>query len=193
MDSKSGQEKNGPAVRGKFVCGECGSERIRTNREIYKFPYGVGADTVELSCEVPVRNCADCGFSFIDGEAEDICHKEVCKHLGVMPPSKIKALRELYELTQAQFSEITKLGEATLSRWERGVVIQNQAYDNYLYLLGFKENFQLVREHGESTEPLEQYVGEVRRPQFRELDIDEELLERKSGFKLYACGSARAS
>lgn len=193
MDNKSGQEKNSPEVSGKFVCGECGSERIRTSREIYKFPYGVGADTVELSCEVPVRNCADCGFSFIDGEAEDICHEEVCKHLGVIPPSQIKALRELYELTQAQFSEITKLGEATLSRWERGVVIQNQAYDNYLYLLGFKENFQMVRERGESTEPLEQYVGEVGRPQFRELDVDEELLERKSVFKLYTWESARAS
>lgn len=186
MDNKSGQEKNSPAVSGKFVCGECGSERIRTSREIYKFPYGVGADTVELSCEVPVRNCADCGFSFIDGETEDICHEEVCKHLGVMSPSQIKSLRGLYELTQAQFSEVTKLGEATLSRWERGVVIQNQAYDNYLYLLGFEKNLQRVRKRGESHEQIEPAVERVEMPQFRELEVNEDLLEMKVRFKLYA-------
>ena len=146
MDKKTVQEDNRPEDPSKFVCGECGSERIRTSREIYNFPYGIGNDTVELSCEVPFRKCSDCGFSFIDGEAEDICHEEVCKHLGVMTPAKIRALRELHGLTQAQFKEVTKLGEATLSRWERGVVIQNQAYDNYLYLLAFPKNFDRVRE-----------------------------------------------
>jgi len=184
MDNKPSQEKNTPEVLGKFVCGECGSERIKTSREVYKFPYGVGTDTVELSCEVPVRKCADCGFSFIDGDAEDICHKEVCKHLGVMTPSQIKALRGLYELTQAKFSEITKLGEATLSRWERGVVIQNQAYDNYLYLLGFKENLQMIRERGESPEQMGPDVERVERPRFRELVVNEKVVQRQDSFKL---------
>lgn len=152
MDKKTVQEDNRPEDPSKFVCGECGSERIRTSREIYNFPYGVGNDTVELSCEVPFRRCSDCGFSFIDGEAEDICHEEVCKHLGVMTPAKIRALRKLHGLTQAKFSEVTKLGEATLSRWERGVVIQNQAYDNYLYLLAFSKNFDRVCERDVQAE-----------------------------------------
>jgi len=184
MDNKPSQEKDTPEVLGKFVCGECGSERIKTSREVYKFPYGVGTDTVELSCEVPVRKCADCGFSFIDGDAEDICHKEVCKHLGVMTPSQIKALRGLYELTQAKFSEITKLGEATLSRWERGVVIQNQAYDNYLYLLGFKENLQKIQRRKESIGKMETSIEESERPQFRELEVNEEVLQKQGCFKL---------
>lgn len=158
MDKKTVQEDNKLEDPSKFVCGECGSERIRTSREIYNFPYGVGNDTVELSCEVPFRKCSDCGFSFIDGEAEDICHEEVCKHLGMMTPSKIKALRGLYELTQAQFSEITKLGEATLSRWERGIVIQNQAYDNYLYLLRFPENLKKLHSRVESGSEEESFV-----------------------------------
>jgi len=185
VDNKPGQEKNTPELLGKFVCGECGSERIKTSREVYKFPYGVGTDTVELSCEVPVRKCADCGFSFIDGDAEDICHEEVCKHLGVMTPSQIKALRELYELTQAQFSKITKLGEATLSRWERGVVIQNQAYDNYLYLLGFKENIQMLRERGKSPEQTVLDAERVERPLFRELVVNEKVVQRQDSFKLH--------
>lgn len=184
MNDKSNQGKSGSGDSGKFVCGECGSKKIETNQEIYKFPYGVGDEAVELSCKVPLRKCIDCGFSFIDGESEDICHEEVCKHLGVMPPSQIKALRGLYELTQAQFSEITKLGEATLSRWERGVVIQNQAYDNYLYLLGYEENLQKIRERGESPEPMEPAVKRVERSQFRELDVNDEVLQKKDSFKL---------
>lgn len=186
MDKKTVQEDNRPEDPSKFVCGECGSERIRTSREIYNFPYGVGNDTVELSCEVPFRKCSDCGFRFIDREAEDICHEAVCKHLGVMTPSQVKDLRKMYKLNQAEFAEITELGEATLSRWERGIVIQNKAYDNYLYLLGFKENLQRVRERGESHEPMEPSVERNERPQFRELDVNKELLERKSSFKLLA-------
>jgi len=193
MSRNSNSKQSGSGTSEYISCPECGSGNVKTSEEEYSFPYGVGEYAVNLKPRVPIRTCSDCGFSFLDHFGEGICHEAVCKHLGVMTPSQIKALRGLYELTQAQFSEITKLGEATLSRWERGVVIQNQAYDNYLYLLGFKENFQMVREHGESTELLEQYVGEVGMPQFRELDVDEELLERKSGFKLYAWESARAS
>lgn len=128
-----------------LVCSECGSRNITTKEEEYKFEYGLGEKAVELKAIVPLRTCGDCGCSFLDGEAEDLCHEEICKHLGVMNPTQIKDLRGLYDLTQAQFSKITKLGEATLSRWERGIIIQNEAYDNYLYLLGFKENFERVR------------------------------------------------
>lgn len=129
-----------------LVCSECGSRNITTKEEEYKFEYGVGEEAVELKAIVPLRTCGDCGCSFLDGEAEDLCHEEICRHLGVMSPSQIKALRKLYDLTQAQFSTITRLGEATLSRWERGIIIQNEAYDNYLYLLGFKENIERVRD-----------------------------------------------
>jgi transcriptional regulator with XRE-family HTH domain len=90
----------------------------------------------------------------------------------------------LYNLTQAEFAEVTKLGEATLSRWERGIVIQNQAYDNYLYLLGYEENLQKIRERGESSEPMEPAVKRVERPQFRELVVNDEVLQKKDSFKL---------
>jgi DNA-binding transcriptional regulator YiaG len=120
----------------------------------------------------------------LDGDAEDACHEAVCRHLGVMTPSQIKALRTLYGLTQSQFSEITKLGEATLSRWERGIVIQNQAYDNYLYLLGFNENLERIRNRTKESKITEQIVNRNQNPQFRKLDVTGELLERKMNFKL---------
>ena len=168
----------------KDICPNCGSESIERVKENYTFTYGVGDDAVDLSAMVPIIKCSDCGDGFLDYVAEDICHEAVCKHLGVMSPSQVKGLRKLYNLTQAEFAEVTKLGEATLSRWERGIVIQNQAYDNYLYLLGYEENLQKIRERGESPEPMEPAVERVERPQFRELDVNDEVLQKKDSFKL---------
>lgn len=130
--------------KGVFVCADCGSSNVETYEEDYTFVYGTGENKVKLTARIPIRRCGDCGFSFRDWVADDICHEAVCHHLGVMTPAQIRTMRDLYGLTQAEFSEITKLGEATLSRWERGVIIQNEAYDNYLYLLRFTENFERV-------------------------------------------------
>ena len=144
MGKKASPEENDKYAHNTLTCPECGSRRVESTEKQHKFLYGTEADKVELSAKVPVRKCEDCGFSFFDHVFEEICHNVVCRHLGVMTPTQIKDLRNLYNLTQAQFSEFTKLGEATLSRWERGAIIQNQAYDNYLYLLGFKENHKRI-------------------------------------------------
>lgn len=152
MSKISIENTNSSDKDGVFVCADCGSSNIETFEEDYKFPYGIGEDRIELTARIPIRKCGNCGFRYRDCIADDICHEAVCQHLGVMTPAKIRALRELHGLTQAEFSEVTKLGEATLSRWERGVVIQNQAYDNYLYLLAFSKNFDKVRERDVQTE-----------------------------------------
>jgi len=186
MNKNLTPEPNSPDAGERLVCPDCGSSNIKTNQKDYIFTYGSGENKVELVANVPVRSCSDCGFSFLDSAAEDICHKAVCQHLGVMTPSQIKDLRNLYGLTQAQFSEITKLGEATLSRWERGIVIQNQAYDNYLYLLGFNENLERIRDRAKESKTTEQIVDRTQSPRFRELNVTEELLERKGSFKLVA-------
>ena len=38
-------------------------------------------------------------------------------------------------MSRADFSRLTGLGEATLNRWENGILIQNAANDRYLRLL----------------------------------------------------------
>jgi len=171
----------------KIKCAECGSEHVATSNEEYKFPYFSSNDSVELSTKVPVRKCEDCGFRYLDKAAEKLCHDKICEYLGVMKPSQIKALRDYYGLSQAEFSKITGIGEATLSRWERGIVIQNEAYDKYLYLLGFKENVEKIQTCTKSTKTEKQYANNAELPSFRELDVTEELLERQSNFKLNPC------
>ena len=166
------------------TCPECGSSNLTCSQKEYKFPYGKGVDAIELSTLVEVEKCNDCGFSYIDQTEELSCHEAICEHLGIMKPSQIKGLRDYHGLTQYDFSNITGLGEATLSRWERGIVIQNKAYDNYMYLLGLKDNLDSLRKRRESPKLMEPTIKKSKRPQFRELDVNEEVLQRQKSFKL---------
>lgn len=166
-----------------YICSECDSKNIITNLEELKFPYGVGAESVQLSCEIPVHRCKDCGYGFIDKEAENLRHEAVCHHLKVMTPRQIKKLRKLHDFTQTYFAEITRLGKATLSRWERGAVIQNGAYDSYLYLLGFRDN--LERLLNKNNLPSTEIRSEKSRPKFKKIDAtSEELLRKQKEFEL---------
>ncbi|RKZ46465.1 MAG: hypothetical protein DRR16_19700 [Candidatus Parabeggiatoa sp. nov. 3] len=62
-----------------------------------------------------------------------------------MTPKEIKAMREGYPLSQTELSQITRIDEESLSRWEKGEVIQNGALDNLLYLLTFHENLERLK------------------------------------------------
>ena len=42
-------------------------------------------------------------------------------------------------MTRAAFAQATGLGEASLNRWENGVLVQNAANDRYLRLLAIPE------------------------------------------------------
>lgn len=134
---------------GDLQCPNCGHRNIRTTMTEDTFTYGEGPDAVQLTATVLLRTCLECGLQFLDASAEDAHHEAICRHLGVLSPSEIQALRRKYELSRAAFAQITKLGEATIARWERGELIQNAAYDQLLYLLTFAENLQRLKDRNE--------------------------------------------
>lgn len=135
-------------------CPMCETHNVQTSIETETFPYGSGPDTVDLTARVPVRTCNDCGFQFTDDIAEEARHDAVCNHLGVMSPKKIVEIRKAYRMSRADFARLTRIGEASLARWENGLIIQSPAYDQFLYLLTFPENFERLKarksgpEHG---------------------------------------------
>lgn len=184
MNDKEKRNQEDHTVSRKFTCGECGSTEIETTWELYKFPYGIAPSCIELECEVPVRKCEKCKFKFIDSEAERLCHEAVCLHLGVKNPAEIKSIRKSYGLTQDQFCEITKIGIATLSRWERGIVIQNEAYDSYLHLLQLRSNFQRVQIRNRYPDEFQANIGQGEEGRFSALDRTQEIEERKNNFRL---------
>lgn len=126
----------------QLQCPECGGHRVETVPAEHTFTYGVGDKAEQITATLPFRHCRDCNLRFLDDEGEDAMHEAVCRHLGVMTPAEIRQLRQRYGLSRQEFSQLTKLGEATIARWERGALIQNAANDRLLFLLTFPENVE---------------------------------------------------
>lgn len=116
-------------------CDECGELQLRKAFERESFVYGTGSDAVTLEAQVPIWRCAACGHAFTDGEAEEVRHEAICRHLGVLTPREIYNIRLKQGLTQAQFANVTGFGEASIKRWEAGLVVQNVSADRFLRLL----------------------------------------------------------
>lgn len=150
-------------------CDACGAPDAATcHFESQAFEYGEGTKKVTLTARVPVWTCGRCGISTTDGDAEDARHEVVCRHLGVLTPTEVRGIREQYGLTQAEFARQTRIGEATIKRWETGVFIQSPANDQYLRLLRDPEVFAKLTSafHARRAQPK---FGDIRPgfPRFR--------------------------
>jgi putative zinc finger/helix-turn-helix YgiT family protein len=126
-------------------CFECGSTALEERFDEETFEYGGREKPFTVTARIPSLLCRNCGYRFYDDTAEWARHAAACRHLGVMIPDEILALRERYGLTQEALAALTGIGVASLGRWERGAGIQNEGYDALLYLLTFAENVERLR------------------------------------------------
>jgi putative zinc finger/helix-turn-helix YgiT family protein len=126
-------------------CPECESTSIETRIQAETFLYGVEPESVQISATVPVRNCRRCGFEWFDHLAEVAKHEAVCRHLGLLSPREIRAIREKHKLSKVKLAELTQIGIATISRWERGILLQSPGYDRFLRLLSHSDNVVRLR------------------------------------------------
>ena len=168
-------------------CPECGHTERSVRIETESFDYGSGDEAVRLEACIPIYTCDHCGLQYTSSNAEDIRHNAVCAHLGVMTPQQIRELRELLGSRQ-EFARLTKLGEATIARWERGALIQNTAYDQYLYLLSFADNVQRLSQR--NTVPPSRPAAHAAdlRQRFRHLDDPDKADAQGQCFRLVVGG-----
>lgn len=138
---------SGPKAR----CDACGAIGVQTELMRDPFMYGSGVNAVELTADVRVHTCSACGDSYTDHEAEIAYDEAVCRHLGILTPAEIRAIREGYDLTRAEFADLTGFEKATLGRWERGEVTQNRSVDRYLRLLQDPEVIRRLEALAEPT------------------------------------------
>ncbi|MGO8900840.1 MAG: type II toxin-antitoxin system MqsA family antitoxin [Isosphaeraceae bacterium] len=121
---------------GRSGCPCCGVgpivETFRT--EIVEVSYDGEPTAVEV-IGVPIEQCVACGEEFSGPRAAQVKHQAICRSLDLLNPEEIRRLREQLGLTQAELSRLSGIGEATISRWERGRLLQNRAMDRYLRLL----------------------------------------------------------
>jgi putative zinc finger/helix-turn-helix YgiT family protein len=136
-----------PGTEELSTCPRCGSTEVDSTRREVEFDYGGREKPFRVKATFPFITCRQCGSSFLDGDDEELQHDAACRHLGVMTPAEVRALRERMGLSQKELAELTGLGVASVSRWERGLLIQNEACDQLLYLLTFPENLERLREH----------------------------------------------
>jgi DNA-directed RNA polymerase subunit RPC12/RpoP len=180
-----------------ITCFDCGSSVVSKELLQQVFQYGNGKSAVNLTAEVPVYTCRVCGYQFAGPEADDGRHEAVCRYLGVFTPQEIVAIRERTGLSRNQFAERTRIGIASLQRWETGVLIQNPANNELIYLMAFPENLKRLRErdhHGplnlSSLSSASEAASLRRRPhQFRGRVIkpDSELVRCSQEWPLRVC------
>lgn len=141
-------------LRRAFQCVACGSSNGNIRTEQIAFDYTQGESVVELTVEVPVETCRDCGERVQGAEAEKIRHERVCQYLGVLTPEEVRNVRGSLGLSREEMSDLTGIGSASIARWELGTLIQNRAYDHYV---------RLLRLPG-TREKLETLTGNLRHP-----------------------------
>ena len=168
----------------ELTCFDCDSPVAKT-WDTHTFTYGLGAAAVELTVDLPIHVCPSCGLEFLDDEAETLKHEAVCAHLGVLSPNEIRGIRGMHGMSRAAFSRVTGLGEATLNRWENGILIQSAANDRYLRLLAAPNNLRtlerLASEPASSCSPSEAVVGH-----FRAIKVSDEHRRQQADFRLRA-------
>ncbi len=123
---------------------------IRT--EVVEVAYDGEPTRVEVT-GVPIERCEHCGEEFSGPMAAQVKHQAICRALGLLDPKAIRELREQLKLTQAELSRLTGIGEATISRWERGRLLQNRAMDRFLRLVANDpKNVSFLKRLGSSPE-----------------------------------------
>jgi putative zinc finger/helix-turn-helix YgiT family protein len=149
-------------------CLLCGNKTAKRSVQTQQFAYNENGEEVLLVADIPVVSCSACGEVYTAEGAEEAQHDAVCRYLKRLTPSEIRALRQRLGMSQAKFAEATRIGVASIKRWESGNLIQNASLDARLRSL----------EKDLSTRPAPQLT-----PRFR-TEFRQETLEAARRFRL---------
>jgi DNA-binding transcriptional regulator YiaG len=73
-----------------------------------------------VTITIPVTTDPDGGEEMLTTEAIELIENTKARHMGLMLPAEIKALRQRLGLTQRDISELLQAGEKSYTRWESG-------------------------------------------------------------------------
>lgn len=126
-------------------CPQCEELSVTSSDQRYEYVHGTGESAVRLWVTIPVYKCGQCEYEFTDWKANVIRKRALCEHFGVLSPHEVRQVRKEHQLTRRDFARLTGIGEASLSRWEKGINIQSFAYDRYLRLLSTPPVFEHLK------------------------------------------------
>jgi len=167
----------------KGLCPACGRQPLERRYIHDEFDYGPEAERIRVVAEaVPVLTCPACEEIFYGPEAEQAHHRAICKALGLLTPEQIRGVRKRLGLNQEDFARLTGIGVATLSRWEKGRLMQTRSLDGYLQVL------DAIPAAIRVLETLRGHPGQPTKP-WRNLIITDPIRSRRARFRLHRCGA----
>ncbi len=164
-------------------CPECRLGQLVAMIQTEEFVFDLGDEVVKVrALDVPVEKCDRCGEELSGPAAAKVRHEAICRAAGLLTPSEIKNLRERFGWLQQYLADLTDFGVATISRWERGRLLQNRSANKVLLALRdcppFREYLQglLVAKASKKEPDLANANGMTPRPVnrvFRHIDPNE--------------------
>jgi putative zinc finger/helix-turn-helix YgiT family protein len=117
-------------------CPECGQGQLIALTRTEQFDFDLGDETVKVRAEnVPVQQCDKCGEVISGPVAATMRHEAICRAAGLLTPAEIKGIREKFGWSQQNLADLAGFGVATVSRWERGRLLQNRSSNKTLLAL----------------------------------------------------------
>jgi HTH-type transcriptional regulator / antitoxin MqsA len=118
------------------VCPVCESGKLEEKCEDIKFEY---KGSYLLFPNEKALACGKCGESFFDPKRNREIEKELTDHRrktdGLLTSEEIKAIREMFGMTQVKFAELLGVGEKNFARYESGQTTQSKSMDHLLRVL----------------------------------------------------------
>ena len=117
------------------ACPACGTTMI-AKRGTLRLPVNAEDIAVPSAAHLSCPKCGEVVLRFQDSKrlGEDAIALYRKKH-GLLSADEIRALRERFNLNQADLARLLRLGANTVSRWESGRNVQSAAMDMLLRLI----------------------------------------------------------
>jgi putative zinc finger/helix-turn-helix YgiT family protein len=136
---KTMRKHDRPAPRGRALpddaCPACGT-MMKEARGRLKLPINGEEIAVPSASHLKCPRCGEIVLRFQDAKRlhEDAVEIYRRKH-GLLSANEIRAIRERFELNQAELADLLRLGANTVSRWESGKNVQIAAMDTLLRMI----------------------------------------------------------
>lgn len=89
----------------------------------------------QIPIQVPMEWDQELGEWLLTPEAEQMIENAKARHMGLMLPQELLALRQRLSLSQRQIGELLKVGAKSWTRWESGTQRPSQSINLLLRLL----------------------------------------------------------
>jgi len=114
-------------------CLECGKNKLIVKNKIFNVDF----KNEKIKVKSPAFVCKNCGFRFTDTEQMNILRKAVADkyrtNKRLLTSEQIKEFRKNLEMSQLEFAEYLKVGEASVKRWET-YFVQDESQDDHIRL-----------------------------------------------------------